>query len=618
MSGLNLSRFAGIALLAVLGMQNMVRGQSLATPQFHPLTDADVQAVLIPVQAAAIALEQRFATAGASAAGWKAYLGWDQFKAELQKASPDAKVLDEVYDDLCSGNEGLELKCFADLRTALGNYRPVAAYTGKPELEAAFKSEVDKLQQLIKSASNPATTDETHKIAENLHWLETLRQAPELVREVRRRFSQPNFHVQIGSDLLAAGVGGPIDDVAPIDDVILNTVVHGTGHTVGQTKAALEPTADFAVFDAVLAAVNTSNNVGRNGPVCIYSTGETWLSADKRFWIDAAGLHAHPAQAAAEVHTTINDIVSIKGRRFVEKIAWRRAGKQLGEAEAIAGQHAAGRLSARVDLQADPLLQKANENFEVKLRKPLEERRAFSQALSFDTIAGALEIHGTQALGSQLAAPSPPPVLTRSADVTIRVHESTINNFVETIFTGMQITDDMVTRASVQMPEEMRKKLRPDQDPFAIVFPPENTGLLPVTTSFVENGFVVTVRGWKYYTGEKLQEQPGMYITARYQFKNTPDGSGTAYSWSAIRQGDLDIYGKKPGLSARMIMIKNKLLRRFSEIFEPEIKLQGIKFNSGKLAALGQLAPGEIIARDGWLAVGYNRVKASGPATAAN
>ena len=93
--------------------------------------------------------------------------------------------------------------------------------------------------------------------------------------------------------------------------------------------------------------------------------------------MDEAGLHAHPAQAAAQAHTTINNIVSIKGRKFVENIAWRQAGKQLCQAEAIASQHAACRLGARVDAQADPSIQKANEQFQAKLRKPLDERRAF-------------------------------------------------------------------------------------------------------------------------------------------------------------------------------------------------------------------------------------------------
>ena len=201
----------------------------------------------------------------------------------------------------------------------------------------------------------------------------------------------------------------------------------------------------------MLDAVNYSNNVGRNGPVCIYSTGRTCLSADKRFWLDEAGLHAHPAQAAAQAHTTINNIVSIKGRKFVEKIAWRRAGKQLCEAEAIASEHAACRLGARVDAQADPLIQKANEQFEAKVRKPLDERRAFPRALSFDTLASALEIHGTEALESQLAAPSAPPELTRPADVTLRIHESMINNVAETVLTGMRLNDDMVQRASLEL-----------------------------------------------------------------------------------------------------------------------------------------------------------------------
>jgi hypothetical protein len=175
--------------------------------------------------------------------------------------------MEKVYDKLASGYEGLELKWFADLRTALGKYLPVAGYIGSPDLAAAFKIQVAKLQQQVKSLNANLSTDEARTISERLHWLETLRQAPELVHEVRQRFSLPNFHVQIGSDLLAAAVGGPIDDVAPIDDVILGTVVHGTGRTVGQTKASLTPNPSFATFDALLEAVNYSNNVGRNGPV---------------------------------------------------------------------------------------------------------------------------------------------------------------------------------------------------------------------------------------------------------------------------------------------------------------------------------------------------------------
>jgi len=620
------SRFCAAVVLATLGAHNLAWGQPQNSPptadsaatarHFRPLTEADVQDALAQVKVAAAALDQRFSSAGTSADGWREYLSWDTFKGELPKAKPNDAVLGDTYKKLAAGYEGLELKWFASLRTALGNYLVVAASLGNSDLEAAFKSQIDELTQQIKSLSPHPTTDETRKIAEHLLWLESARQAPELVREIRGRFASPNFHAQVGSELLETGVGGPIDDIAPVDDVILGTVIHGTGHTVGQTKASLTPNPAFATFDALLDAINSSNNVGRNGPVCIYSTARTCLSADKRFWLDEKGLHAHPAAAAAQNSTTINNIASIKGRRLVERIAWRRADKQLGQAEAIASEHAATRFGARVDAQADPLIQKSNEQFEAKARKPLDERRAFPRGLSFDTLASALEIRGEEALESQLAAPSAPPELTRPAEVSLRIHESAINNIAETVLIGMRLDDDMVQRTSLELLGRLPEQLQPDQnqEPFTIVFPPENAREQPITVSFSDNGFTITIRGWKYYTGEQKQEQPGMYVTAAYKFKNTPEG------FRAVRQGDLQVYGKKPGekLSARMIYIKNVLQRKFGKIFAAETKLQGFKFNGGKLAAAGQFVPEEIISQGGWLAVGYCRAKVSGPATAAN
>ena len=627
MFGMKWTRFGVVAILATLGAQELVWGQPQtppvlaaggpsATPQFRPLTAADVQDALAQVKAATAALDERFAAAGTSADGWKEYLSWDQFKSELQKAKVDDAVLADVGKKLAAGHEGLELKWFANLRIALGNYVPVAAWVGNPDLEAKFRSHVDELAQLVKSSGAHPTTEDTRKIADHLLWLQTFRQAPELVGDVRSRFSAPNFHAQFGGELVGMGVGGPIDDVAPVDDVILKTVIHGTGHTVGQTKASLTPNPAFATFDALLDAVNSSNTVGRNGPVCIYSTGQTCLSAIKRFWLDETGVHAHPARAAAETHSTINDIVSIKGRKFVEKIAWRRARKQLGKAEAIASEHAACRLEGRVDAQADPMIRKANEQFEAKGRKPLDERRAFPRVLSFDTLASALEIHGAEASELQLAAPSAPPELTRPADVSLRIHESMINNFAEAVFTGMRLNDSMVQRTSMQLLGRLPEQLKPDQnqEPFTIVFPPENTPTRPITVSFADNGATITLRGQEFLSGDNRLRH--MNITATYKFEKTPEG------FKAIRQGELQIYGFGQLPSAKRAFTKEAIFTamqaKFGKIFTPEIKLQGFKFDSGKLAAAGQLVPQEIIAQDGWLAIGYCRAKPAAGLTAAN
>jgi hypothetical protein len=626
------------ALALALGSQSLVRGQprvmplppaapgEAAQPQYRPLSETDAQDDLEQVKAAAAGLGQRFASAGDSAEGWKVYLSWPAFEAELQKPKPDPAVLADVLEKLGAGYEGLELKPFADLRNVLGDYLFVTVPNA--ELPAAGKEHIVGLGQELATLGEHPTTEQTRKIADHLLWLDRFRQTPELIKNARGRFAAPNFCVRIGKEVVDLGVAGPVDDTAPIDDVIMGTVIHGMGRTVGQTSAALDAdpatAANFATFDAVLHAVNHSNNVGRNGPVCIYTTGETCLAAAKRFWIDAAGIHVLPAAACAQTCSTINDIVSIKGRRMVEKIAWRRAGKQKPEAEAIAGQHATARLGARVDAQAAPIVAEANQRFQTKLRGPLDERRAFPQSLKFHTLPSALAIDGQTVSQAQLAAPTAPPQLACQADaaraesiIAVCVHESAINNLAENVLTGMRLNDDMVQRWAVELTGSVPEKLKPEgnQEPFTIVFPPERMPRVPpITVSFADNGFSVTLRGAEYYTGDR--KQPGMDITANYKFAKTPDG------YKAVRQGDLLIYGfgQKPGTkrALKQQAIYTALQSKFGKVFEPEIKFKGFKFAQGKLAATGQWVPQEIIAQDGWLAIGYGRAGASGAAVAKN
>ena len=349
----------------------------------------------------------------------------------------------------------------------------------------------------------------------------------------------------MGGELIGASIGGPIDDVAPISDCILGTAIQGMGHTIGQTTTSLSPNPAFATFDAISDAMNYSNNVGRNQQVCIYSTGQTWLGADKRLWLDEDGLHAHPASAAAQAHTTITNIVADSGSRLVERIAWRRAEDQLGEAQAIASQHAAARMGDRVNNQADLSIQKANELYR-KFREPLDERQVFPHDLTFDTLPSALEIHGVEARPSQLASPSVPPELTEPADVLFRIHQSMINNVAEIVLTGMRLDDTMVRHFATDMLGRLPEQLQPDQEPFTVVFPQEAVPRVePITVSFADNGLTVTLRGQEYIANGRVQ--PGMDVTATYKFEKTPEG------YKAVRQGDLQIYGfgQVPGASGR-------------------------------------------------------------------
>ncbi len=305
---------------------------------------------------------------------------------------------------------------------------------------------------------------------------------------------------------------------------------------------------------------------------------------------------------------------------MVENIAWRRAGKQKSEAEAIAGQHAAARLRARVDAQADPTVAEANQRFQSKVRGPLDERRVFPQALKFfyagfgpgDRRPDGRDRPNWRRPRPRRSWPARPTAAQAGSIIAVCVHESAINNLAENVLTGMRLNDDMVQRWAVELTGTVPEKLKSEenQEPFTIVFPPERIPRVPpITVSFADNGFSITLRGQEYYTGDR--KQPGMDITANYKFAKTPGG------YKAVRQGDLLIYGfgQKPGTkrALKQQAIYTALQSKFGKVFEPEIKFKGFKFAQGRLATTGQWVPEEIISQDGWLEICYARGGACGP-----
>jgi hypothetical protein len=96
-----------------------------------------------------------------------------------------------------------------------------------------------------------------------------------------------------------------------------------------------------------------------------------------------------------------------------------------------------------------------------------------------------------------------------------------------------------------------------------------------------------------------------MDITVRYQLVETDGGVVLR------RQGDLEILppGFRPGtdrLSAEQSALREILIKRLGEVFEPEVQGEGIEL-PGELARAGRLMPVEASSSDGWLVLGWNR-----------
>jgi hypothetical protein len=239
-----------------------------AKADFRPLGQPDLLAAKEELKEAAARLDRRLSTAGNKGLAWREYVQLYRLQEQLQAPeAPELPVLDRIYNRFAAGHEGLGLTSFSDVRQALRQYLIVARAIGNPQLKADYGVLLEGLAERLKASAAKPTTEEALAIGDALRWLAEAQQAPALVEAIRRHYNCPNLVLTASADIVAAGIARPVDDTAPVRDFILGTSIYGTGHTTGQTTAALFPDHKRGVVDIIFLGTTKSQNVGYHGPV---------------------------------------------------------------------------------------------------------------------------------------------------------------------------------------------------------------------------------------------------------------------------------------------------------------------------------------------------------------
>jgi len=570
---------------------------------FRPLTAADLADVKKDLVEAVTQLDRRLDKAGKNGEAWRKYLHWDRMQDQLRaRGEPDLDVLDEVYKKYTSDHDGLELVWFLDVRRGLQRYRNTARKIDDPKLQAACDQLLDQLAERLQAYAAEPAEEGAIWIGRAAGLLEDVRQAPELIAAIRHHFVHPNLMAQISERLISTGIGMSVDEPTPVRDVILKTKVYGKGRTTGTLSVELAEHTQFAVIDTVMRATTETENVGYRGPATIFTEGTTRMAARKRLWITDKGLSSYPAVSNAVTNTRFTGVRTKRDSKLMEKIVWKKAYQQKAEAERVASLHARQRLNGRVNEEAAEMLGIANKTFVEKFRRPLIERKLFPARLEFSTTDDTLRVLVLQAGAGQLAAFKSPPEPAQEADAAVQVHQSMINNIAASALAGVTLTDEDFQEAVISLLGELPERLQAeDQEAWAITF----DSLRPISVKFADDGFEVTIRGRKFYKSE--ESYPGMDVTAAYKIEKTDAG------YKAVRDGELKIFpprfaaGKGTGLSAREVVIRQLLERRFSRIFREELVGEGLTL-PGKWAKAGKMMPIQLQCKDGWLAVAWRGV----------
>ena len=554
-------------------------------------------------------LEKYLLSGGNNGKAWLRFLLWDDLQKQLaDPAKADLGTLRKVSRRFRSGNVGLELEVFSQVADRLEAYLQTLAAFRRKNLRGEFETHLASLIAEIGKSKESEEFDEWRPLVAEIAWLESHRQAPEVVAAARRRFSQPNFVASFSAKFIGDASEQPIADQAPVRDSILGTSIRGQGYTTGVSRLRVVPHAERAVFETEISAINCSKTVGTNGPAVICAEGATQLEARKQILVDALGIRSRPANATAHVNTRITGF-GAKPRgligRIVKRVARRKAPQQKAQSERIAARHAERQFLQRVENQAAGSLGIANRTYFQRFRNPLLRRGEFPRLLRFATRKDALAITAVCDGRGRLAAPIAPPESQPDADFALKMHESLVNNLAHGLLGGKTLRREDMDRAVREVVGDLPARLAApaNQKPWSISFASRDPLSLRVRKQELE--IVFRARG--FTSGERVLD--GMDVTIRYRVeRNGPGLTATRVGEPEVLPPDY-VAGSGAPIPLRLNSLRNLLKTEFGRIFPEEITTKGLA-PPGRLATLGRLELAQLEADRGWLALAWKRTDA--------
>jgi hypothetical protein len=573
----------------------------MATGRFRPIDVGRRQAARTELVNALHDLDGYLIASGrANELRWKSYLKWDALTAQVRSDQPDPAVLNEIASQYFQGHTGLEEPKFVRVREAIVAYRWLTLAAESPEIPRTYDEQLGLLSNSIVSLDSDSSVIKTTEISNRLDWLSTLGQAPELVTRMRHRHDLPNLKVVVTEPLLARAMADRVDQVSPVSEMILDTHVRGTAHTVGQISANFAPSPQGAAIEVRLDGISTSDTIGFRHPVNVFSRGHTDVFGRSRILLDGARFEFDPATANCRTRTTIRSIRAVRGgvgQHLIERIARRRAAEQKPLSEQIASRRAERRIANMMNQRLQERIARANSRFESKVRTPLLRRNVYPRWLHLWSGEDTMEIVAMQGRANQFGSPTHAPPMPPHG-LRIQLHESLAANSAVNYLAGLTLTDEAAVQVARELTGEVPEslKLRDDEDPWSITFDRQN----PFVVIFRNDEVQFLIRGRRFTRGDQTLNRL-IEISARYQM--IPTGG----RMRLVRQGEVQVvYPEREGqrLTISEITQRDFMRNKFGSLFDAEIVSDGIQ-PPERLRNVGSLQLRYAKADNGWLSLGW-------------
>jgi hypothetical protein len=543
-------------------------------------------------------LRQFLATGGSQKeAGWRRWLDLPSLEAELAAHQPDAAILSKSAQRFSEPQTGFELPTFVAVRRDLRHLLAASEFAADDAPQRLYHDRLSELAMCLGRLEAEFTPEDAHRAGELVAWLASLGgEGANLADTIRAHYCRTNAVAQSSARLINLLMERSVQDRRSIAETVLGAYVQGIALTRANVSFGFMPSQEHATLDIRMRGLTAAPaNVAQRGRVSVYTSANTSIRANKHVYLNDEGLRFAPAVAAAATNMQINDIEA--GRRIIERMAWRRAGRMAPEAEQATSQRAQAEASTQLDRQATASLSDLNNTFRQKIRAPLIRCNALPAQWNFWTDAAHLRMSLAQCNDTQLAVASPAPQFPASYDVALGAHESMIINLSEAMVGGTTVEDanwlEMVKLLTGDSPRALWVHDRSER--WSVTLADER----PVVPRFGDDRVGFTLRLAKVTRGSDVFDHP-VEITARFKLQSTRDGP------ALTREGDVLIRFLEftdPNKQERMQAF---LARKFGAVFPPELVFHGITPpEGGTLGKLNRLQLAEFQAADGWLTIGY-------------
>ena len=291
-----------------------------------------------------------------------------------------------------------------------------AASDGQASSQAKAPVEYAALLRELEDYENDAAATTAKRLADYCRRLSQSSRASdlELARRLETHYRNANVRVAVSQELINRLLPAPAETEAPVRDEILGARVVGRSTAGTRLSVVLLPHRRQWRVGLEADGDVVSKTSATKGPVTFFNTGFSNFSVLKVLTLDPDGIQGRRAEAVADcnadlvgLRTRFDDVPLL--RQLARAVARQQHERRREEANWEAATKLAAQAGARLDQEVRQQLDKANEQLEAKVLKPLNTLELDPCCVNLETTSERLVARFRLAADDQLAAPHAAP-----------------------------------------------------------------------------------------------------------------------------------------------------------------------------------------------------------------